>query len=955
MKHYQQHELINSLSLLKKDEALFLLGAGCSITSGCMSATKLVNEFKKRIYCAKNGVHFDEHSLLNDSKFMALVNMQEMETVENPYSYYFEKCFSAQFERNKFIKEKFEQIKPSYGYLCFADYVITHNIRYVLTTNFDKLVEKAIRKLDENYDLSVSSDSITPNMQTSLNLIKLHGDYNYDNLRNTKDELNTISEKLKQEILRIHTRKIIVIGYSGQDKSVMGALYEYLSLNPQTELIWCMLDFSQNNTMIERLCSFNDNSGVCHINGFDEIFMNYYKSYGSPNSQLQQAYINDSDNVFKLKAINQPEMLRFNCYPIENNPLINKVDLRLSYSEAKEINNKVNNFIVLPYKGHTYFIGNKTEVSKFFKLSESQISDISLCEENIPTTIKCKIIKEIIKLSLKKAGIAVCRDNIYKRNNEIIQEGLKITVELFNEKICVIFSCNYFIDSDEIVDNNIKYQINRKKSSLFALENHKKLELLLKTLCPRDMSFNVENSLLSLSTIPYGTGKNCLLFHKYNCADEPIMIVEKRKSANQIKLVTESGPKETLFSTNCIRVGVFCAEEDKDKLKEYLDYLLNGTRKNGCDIIPQYKGFEITFKKNIEFIYDILPPFSTKISHNPKNGFYEFASFCMRGIKKMYDEKQIDIALVYIGNGFKKYRSDGEKDLHDYIKLLCANKYKTQFLEENTLYSSDNINKKILNLAVGIFTKTIGMPWYPENYSKNTLFLGLSFGVDSKGINVGCSQMFDGAGRGMQLIISQVTDKHKKNQFLSKEEAYNLGIKIRQTYYKTSRIDELKRIVIHRTDPFVKEEIEGFKMAFEGIDDFDLIQVIDRSNFNSYRIKNGYCDGYPVQRGTTIQATTNTAYVWTDGSISDGDILKGKNYRNSKRGMGSPLKIKKYHGAIALNEAVDDLMYLTKMDFNSSDVIYSKMPVTIKYARMVCDLLKQGNFDDDLISFEYIM
>ena len=71
--------------------------------------------------------------------------------------------------------------------------------------------------------------------------------------------------------------------------------------------------------------------------------------------------------------------------------------------------------------------------------------------------------------------------------------------------------------------------------------------------------------------------------------------------------------------------------------------------------------------------------------------------------------------------------------------------------------------------------------------------------------------------------------------------------------------------------------------------------------------------------------------------------------------MGRPIKIRKHYGKISINETVRDLMFLTKMDFNSSDVIYSKLPVTIKYSRIVCDLLKQGNFEDSLISFEYIM
>ena len=95
--------------------------------------------------------------------------------------------------------------------------------------------------------------------------------------------------------------------------------------------------------------------------------------------------------------------------------------------------------------------------------------------------------------------------------------------------------------------------------------------------------------------------------------------------------------------------------------------------------------------------------------------------------------------------------------------------------------------------------------------------------------------------------------------------------------------------------------------------------------------------------------------MWSDGSINHIDINQGKTYRNNSRGMGKPLKVKKFYGKISANEGVDDLMYLTKMDFNSSDVIYSKLPVTIKYSRIVCNLLKQGDLNDELVSFEYVM
>lgn len=140
-----------------------------------------------------------------------------------------------------------------------------------------------------------------------------------------------------------------------------------------------------------------------------------------------------------------------------------------------------------------------------------------------------------------------------------------------------------------------------------------------------------------------------------------------------------------------------------------------------------------------------------------------------------------------------------------------------------------------------------------------------------------------------------------------------------------------------------------------GIDNFDLIQISDYTQFNCYCFKCNKCYGYPIKRGTTIKSSKRTAYIWTDGSVNDCDILNGSTYRNNKRGMGKPLKITKFYGTTSLNVIANDLMYLTKMDFNSSDVIYSKYPVTIKYSQIVCDLLKQGSLDDDLISFEYIM
>ena len=82
----------------------------------------------------------DDSTLINDEHFNKILNEEYPSNMRNPYSYYFEKCFPNPSDRNKFIKECFLNVSPSYGYLCFADYLIRNKIKTVLTTNFDNLI-----------------------------------------------------------------------------------------------------------------------------------------------------------------------------------------------------------------------------------------------------------------------------------------------------------------------------------------------------------------------------------------------------------------------------------------------------------------------------------------------------------------------------------------------------------------------------------------------------------------------------------------------------------------------------------------------------------------------------------------------------------------------------------------------------------------------------------------------
>lgn len=951
MKKFTQENLLNALSIASGNETVFLLGAGCSISSGCMSAGKMVTEFKRRIYCSENGLVYDPSSFFESALNDKVNERFKEDSAGNDYSYYFEKCFPNVNDRTRFVKQTFLKSNPSYGYLCFADYVIKKGIKYILTTNFDRLCAKALKKLDFNCDLAVHSDHLIPNEIASLNLVELHGDFNYDSPKNTELELESLSKNVKEVLKTIHPSRIVVIGYSGQDKSVMDAMMD-LARSDNPEFIWCTVQESDENERISRLLSLNNGSGYCMIDGFDELFLRLFKMCGFKNDVIQSEIKNANSNDFKLIQNNQPEIISTNAnYLIRGNDLY-VFQGRLT-DQFREIVKSGGNVFGCEYKGFVYCFGDLNVIKELYP--NKCIEIINVEEASLPLATKCYLIKNFILLSLKQRGFSIFKGKVFKTSSSAspIREGLSIRVDVLNGRITLISDFSYFaiVDDPDMVTIS---QINNKKSSCYARENYFNREKYLQIFFS-DFSFNFFDFTAKFENIPIGNISGSMKDIQYNVVKEPSITVGNNESVNQVKLVNEYGPRNIQFSPDRIKIGILCPEESKHKLNSFLVKVSLGNRARGRYLVPEYRGFEQVFRKKIEF----LTPFLTYKSSSsqiraltPK----EFAEFMIRGIRKLYQDYQPDIVLVYAGKEFESKRNHDDFDLHDYVKVKCANSFKTQFLKEETIDSADDINKILFNFSVAIFTKTIGMPWKPSFFSSNSLFLGMSFGINNEGINVGCSQMFDGAGQGLKLIVSQIEDKRRRNQFLSYEEAYKLGCTVRSTYYKTSKIEPLGRVVIHRSSPFMREEIAGFKAAFEGIGDLNLFEITGSCDFNAFKFgSTGACLGYPLLRGTIIKRSNNSAYVWIDGSIRERDIIDGRNYRNSGRGMGHPLKVTKYYGESNLNDAVSELMMLSKMDFNSSDVIYSKMPVTIKYSRIVCDLLKQGSFPDDLISFEYIM
>jgi hypothetical protein len=109
---------------------------------------------------------------------------------------------------------------PTPAHRSIADLVSKGYIKVILTTNFDRLLEKALDEVGVRPTLISSSDHIRgarPLTHTGCTIIKIHGDYLDTRIRNTLAELAEYEEPLNTLLDRVFDEYgLIVAGWSAQ-------------------------------------------------------------------------------------------------------------------------------------------------------------------------------------------------------------------------------------------------------------------------------------------------------------------------------------------------------------------------------------------------------------------------------------------------------------------------------------------------------------------------------------------------------------------------------------------------------------------------------------------------------------------------------------------------------------------------------------------------------------------
>lgn len=109
---------------------------------------------------------------------------------------------------------------PTKAHLAIAQLVRSGHIRVIITTNFDRLMENALREQGIEPTVVSSADALAgaePLTHSRCYLLKLHGDYKDARILNTDQELSAYPESYNKLLDRIFDEHgLIVCGWSGE-------------------------------------------------------------------------------------------------------------------------------------------------------------------------------------------------------------------------------------------------------------------------------------------------------------------------------------------------------------------------------------------------------------------------------------------------------------------------------------------------------------------------------------------------------------------------------------------------------------------------------------------------------------------------------------------------------------------------------------------------------------------
>lgn len=274
--------------LLDSSDPVFLLGAGASVTSGIPAAHETVERIALWAWRKENGRHPDDITIRR-SDWWPWLTAQPWYRADKFLADLYPDAVSRLLGVKRDRREFFEQlvnprVSPSRGYNALTQLLHQGWISTILTTNFDKCLERAAvlnNRPHRLISISTPDDYIRfSSVPQDPQLIYLHGSVEHYSDKNLPDEIQSLHRPLVDRVaplLRDHP--VVVVGYRGAERSVMHDLFLEQAASGNAFLqgvYWCVRRGEQEkplSPLVQQLArAIGTNFQLVPISGFDDLF-----------------------------------------------------------------------------------------------------------------------------------------------------------------------------------------------------------------------------------------------------------------------------------------------------------------------------------------------------------------------------------------------------------------------------------------------------------------------------------------------------------------------------------------------------------------------------------------------------------------------------------------------------------------------------------------------------------
>ena len=296
----------------------FILGAGASASSGIPTGGKLaygwLQEWHQR-ECLEPDTDLQSWAR-EQLKNPAFITHQDAkpayQDAASHYSTIFERRFAGDYTSGyAALEDAMEDAAPSVGYSILAKILDETHHRVVVTTNFDNLVADAMAIHASRSPLIVGHEALAgfarPQLRRPL-VAKIHRDLHLAP-KNDREGVNTLDQgwgNSLSQLLQYSTP--LVLGYAGNDGSLMGFLNDLPAGHIPGRLFWCYRDEPPAQNVLATIAK---HSGVIvKISGFDEFMQELVKQV-LPEFKLGQL-VRDIDQLAKERKEKYREAIKKN-------------------------------------------------------------------------------------------------------------------------------------------------------------------------------------------------------------------------------------------------------------------------------------------------------------------------------------------------------------------------------------------------------------------------------------------------------------------------------------------------------------------------------------------------------------------------------------------------------------------------------------------------------------------